>query len=195
MKANTKRILSLVLGLLLLLAMLPVTTFADETETGKVNITSSTLVGTWKTSGDPTKAYDGNTGTRWNPQSTGYESGEGIIFNLDNTYDLSQIKITVGSRYHYFDIYGSTDGVSYQPVVTVDASNYATYYLTDYVCTIDNLNTKNVQYLKVLITGNSAATLNAFVNFDVPSHSIVIGNPGIIIPRENATEGYINKKI
>lgn len=36
---------------------------------------------------------------------------------------------------------------------------------------------------------------NAFVNFDVPSHSIVIGNPGKIIPRENATEGYINKKI
>ena len=166
MKANTKRILSLVLGLLLLLAMLPVTTFADETETGKVNITSSTLVGIWKTNGDPTKAYDGNTGTRWNPQSTGYESGEGIIFNLDNTYDLSQIKITVGSRYHYFDIYGSADGITYQPVVTVDASNYATYYLTDYVCTIDNLNTKNVQHLKVLITGNSSATLNAYVNFD-----------------------------
>lgn len=33
---------------------------------------------------------------------------------------------------------------------------------------------------------------NAFVNFDVPSHSIVIGNPGTIIIRENATESYIN---
>ena len=32
---------------------------------------------------------------------------------------------------------------------------------------------------------------NSFVNFDVPSHSIVIGNPGKIILRENATEGYI----
>lgn len=31
----------------------------------------------------------------------------------------------------------------------------------------------------------------AFVNFDVPSHSIVVGNPARIIPRENATEGYI----
>ena len=30
-----------------------------------------------------------------------------------------------------------------------------------------------------------------YVNFDVPDHSIVIGNPGRIIPRENATEGYI----
>lgn len=35
----------------------------------------------------------------------------------------------------------------------------------------------------------------AFVNCDVPSHSIVLGNPCRIIPRENATEGYINRKI
>ena len=34
-----------------------------------------------------------------------------------------------------------------------------------------------------------------YVNFDVPSHSIVIGNPAKIIHRENATEGYINKKV
>ena len=31
----------------------------------------------------------------------------------------------------------------------------------------------------------------AFVNFDVPPHSIVIGNPGKIIHKENATEEYI----
>lgn len=31
----------------------------------------------------------------------------------------------------------------------------------------------------------------SYVNFDVPDHSIVIGNPGKIIPRENATEAYI----
>ena len=31
----------------------------------------------------------------------------------------------------------------------------------------------------------------AYVNFDVPDHSIVVGNPGKIIPKENATEGYI----
>lgn len=31
----------------------------------------------------------------------------------------------------------------------------------------------------------------SFVNFDVPSHSIVIGNPAKIIHRENATECYI----
>lgn len=34
-----------------------------------------------------------------------------------------------------------------------------------------------------------------FVNFDVPSHSIVIGNPAKIIHKENATEGYIENKV
>jgi serine O-acetyltransferase len=32
----------------------------------------------------------------------------------------------------------------------------------------------------------------AYVNFDVPDHSLVIGNPGKIVPCTNATEGYIN---
>ena len=32
---------------------------------------------------------------------------------------------------------------------------------------------------------------NAFVNFDVPSHSIVIGNPATIHHRNHATEGHI----
>ena len=32
---------------------------------------------------------------------------------------------------------------------------------------------------------------NSFVNFDVPDHSVVIGNPGVIHRKENATQGYI----
>lgn len=32
---------------------------------------------------------------------------------------------------------------------------------------------------------------NTFVNFDVPDHSIVIGNPATIHYRENATEGHL----
>lgn len=35
----------------------------------------------------------------------------------------------------------------------------------------------------------------SFVNFDVPSHSIVIGNPARIIPREHATESYITNPL
>lgn len=36
---------------------------------------------------------------------------------------------------------------------------------------------------------------NSFVNFDVPSHSLVIGNPAVIKPKENATEGFINNVV
>lgn len=34
----------------------------------------------------------------------------------------------------------------------------------------------------------------AYVNQDVPAHSIAVGNPCRIIPRENATEGYIVRR-
>lgn len=36
---------------------------------------------------------------------------------------------------------------------------------------------------------------NAFVNFDVPSHSVVIGNPGIIYHKENATIDVITYRV
>lgn len=35
-------------------------------------------------------------------------------------------------------------------------------------------------------------TVNSFVNFDVPSNSVVIGNPGIIKHMENATKDYVD---
>lgn len=36
---------------------------------------------------------------------------------------------------------------------------------------------------------------NSFVNCDVPSHSVVFGNPCVIKPKNNATEGYVNRKV
>lgn len=36
---------------------------------------------------------------------------------------------------------------------------------------------------------------NSFVNVDIPSHSVVFGNPCIIKHRDWATEGYINHKM
>ncbi len=35
---------------------------------------------------------------------------------------------------------------------------------------------------------------NSYVNCDVPSHSVVFGNPCIVKSKENATEGYVNNK-
>lgn len=44
---------------------------------------------------------------------------------------------------------------------------------------------------KVSIGDDVMICPGAFVNFDVPSHSVVIGNPGVIHSRINATEDYI----
>lgn len=35
---------------------------------------------------------------------------------------------------------------------------------------------------------------NTYVNCDIPSHSIVFGNPCVIKHKDNAMEGYINRK-
>jgi len=47
----------------------------------------------------------------------------------------------------------------------------------------------------ITIGDNVLIAPNAYVNMDVPSNSVVVGNPAQIIPNENATEGYINNKI
>ncbi len=36
---------------------------------------------------------------------------------------------------------------------------------------------------------------NSFVNFNVPDHSVVVGNPGVIHQKEEATTGYIAFKV
>lgn len=48
---------------------------------------------------------------------------------------------------------------------------------------------------KITIGNNVLIAPNAYVNFDVPTDSVVIGNPATITLKENATEGYINNKV
>ena len=45
---------------------------------------------------------------------------------------------------------------------------------------------------KITIGDDVLIAPNSYVNRDIPSHSIVFGNPCIIKYRENATENYIN---
>jgi serine O-acetyltransferase len=42
------------------------------------------------------------------------------------------------------------------------------------------------------IGNNVLIAPNAFVNFNVPSNSIVIGNPAKVLPKDDAVAGYIN---
>lgn len=44
---------------------------------------------------------------------------------------------------------------------------------------------------KIRVGNDVMIAPNAFVNFDVPDHSVVAGNPAKVYPREHATEGYI----
>ena len=48
---------------------------------------------------------------------------------------------------------------------------------------------------KVTIGDNVLIAPGAYVNTDVPANSIVIGNPAVIHPKGNATEGYINRTV
>lgn len=48
---------------------------------------------------------------------------------------------------------------------------------------------------KVKIGDDVLIAPNSYVNCDVPSHSIVIGSPCRIIPRDNATENYVNNRV
>lgn len=48
---------------------------------------------------------------------------------------------------------------------------------------------------KIRIGNDVLIAPNAYVNFDVPDHSIVIGNPARIIYRESATEGYCHNLV
>ena len=43
----------------------------------------------------------------------------------------------------------------------------------------------------VRIGNNVLIAANSFVNFNVPSNSVVLGNPGQIHFKENSTKGYL----
>jgi len=45
---------------------------------------------------------------------------------------------------------------------------------------------------KLIIGNNVLIAPLSYVNIDVPDNSLVIGNPAKIIPKEDATDGYIN---
>ena len=57
------------------------------------------------------------------------------------------------------------------------------------------IGTNSVVVGKVYIGNDVLIAPNAYVNFDVPDHSIVLGNPGRIIKKENATDSYITMRI
>ena len=55
------------------------------------------------------------------------------------------------------------------------------------------LGTNSVIVGGITIGNNVLVAPGAYVNFDVPDNSIVIGNPAKIIPKDNAVDGYIKR--
>lgn len=53
------------------------------------------------------------------------------------------------------------------------------------------LGTNSIIIGKITIGNNVIIAPGAYVNFDVPDNSIVIGNPGVIYHKDNATIDYI----
>ena len=47
----------------------------------------------------------------------------------------------------------------------------------------------------IKIGNNVLVAPNAYVNFDIPENSLVVGNPAKIYPNEEATFGYINNLV
>ena len=131
----------------------------DTREEVKATVSAGELVGPWKVAGAVANAFDGNSGTQWNPQSIGYESGEAVVFHLDGSYDLTKIAFTYGNKYHYFKILVSSDNQTFTEIAAVDADSQ---YDSAYVCTADGLKAQDVKYVKILFTGTSSGS--AYVN-------------------------------
>ena len=53
------------------------------------------------------------------------------------------------------------------------------------------LGTNSIVVGKIKIGNDVLIAPGAYVNFDVPDHSVVIGNPAVVHHKENAIEGYV----
>ena len=81
------------------------------------------------------------------------------------------------------------------PGVTIGQANRGKYQGTPTLGDSVWIGVNAVIVGKIVIGNDVLIAPGAYVNVDVPDHSIVMGNPAVIRPRENATEGYIENKI
>ena len=141
------------------------TAAVEQPETVKATITAGTPVGTWladrvgSASVSPEKSFDDSMSSMWNPQaaSASYNAGEGIVYKLDKAYDITKLSLTF-KRQHYFRVLVSEDGIDYTLLKTINTSNVASYYTdvdtaSEVVCCNLNVNVTNIQYVKLMFTG------------------------------------------
>ena len=135
----------------------------------KVNVVDWQITGTFTSDlkGDtfvgPMKSYDGDPSTKWNPLAqVNYAGAPGIIYELEDIYDLEQLKLTFAAgEVMYMDIFGSSDGVSYTTIASITEKDISMY--NNGVATIDASAAKGVQFIKVIFNGKASG--GRYINF------------------------------
>lgn len=143
----------------------------------EAGIESYEVVGTWSESRvwpdgnedkntGPANSIDRNVATAWNPCAiTKYQGEPGIIFTLDDVYNLETVKLTFARREYYFKLYGSTDGQQYQELAYVHDGNYGEMYESgSFACVLDCQGAKDVRYLKIVFMGSNSSDNNQWVS-------------------------------
>lgn len=81
------------------------------------------------------------------------------------------------------------------PGVTIGQTNRGTKKGTPVIGNEVWIGTNAVIVGNITIGDDVLIAPNSYVNFDVPSHSIVLGNPAVIHSRDKATLNYIDNKV
>ena len=111
----------------------------------------------------PSKSYDGDISTMWNPQApSGYAGEPGIIYELDQAYDLNMVEFTFAQSY-YFKLYASPDGEDYELVANINSYNVNWCYI-DGICVLEGLELQDIRFLKIVFTGKVINTSNTWLS-------------------------------
>ena len=114
----------------------------------------------------PANSIDRNAATFWNPcATTAYKDAPGIVYTLDDAYNLEFVRLTFNRREYYFKLYGSTDGVEYQELAYVHDGNFGEMYESGkLVCQVDCTGAKNIRYVKIVFCGSNSSDNNQWVS-------------------------------
>ncbi len=118
------------------------------------------------------------------------ENRTGFSFELNSTIGNGLIighwgKIVINGQVKFGNQFFITHGVTIGRDIRGKRAGVPTF--GDRVCVRANSTIVG----KVNIGNDVLIAPNTFVNFDVPAHSVVVGNPATIHHRDNATEGHI----
>ena len=138
--------------------------FEDPYKITPMELRSYELTGRWLTDQKnvsdfaPEKSFDGNIYSGWNPGAPGNFAGSpGIVYRLAEAQNIGKIEFYFGTDIHYFDVYVSSADQKYKKIASISFANEAQAYTRDkngaYICTLDGLNLKDIEYIKLIFTG------------------------------------------